>query len=204
MQSGPLGSREFDMNAGVLEQDGIVAGLGDFVAVREARPIALIGIGARTGNELYRAGASHHEKIKKVAAACAAEMRVAEAHDGRIRDVITGAPVPLVVEGVWTELYGAEGKACAGETVAMAPCSDSRVNPAQNIGRLRTLRHGKHRQGQSSRSAERACRLQKGAARNSMHTLDLHGGAGRMNLMHQSTCKAFYASHAGRWMGGQV
>src|ERR1700743_771907 len=109
--------------------------------MREAGAIARIRIGTWAGDELYGAGAGHDEEIEKIAAAGAAQMRVAEAHDGSIRDVVTGAPVPIGVGGVRAELHGAEGHACTGKTVAMTACSDASIDPAKRIGGIGALRN---------------------------------------------------------------
>ena len=73
------------------------------------------------------------EEVKQVAAARAAEMRVAEAHDGVIGDVVPGAPVPAVVEGVGAELHGAEGHRRTGKAVSVTACADHGIDPHERI-----------------------------------------------------------------------
>ena len=73
------------------------------------------------------------EEVEEVAASGAAEMGVAEAHDGGVGDVISGAPVPAVVIGVRAELNCAEGHNRAREAVAMAPGPGSDINQRGGI-----------------------------------------------------------------------
>ena len=133
VEAGALGGGELGADVGVLEQDGVVAGLGGFVVVREARAVAGIGVLPRAGLELDLAGARHDEDVEQVAAAGAAEMGVGEAHDGGVAAVVAGAPVPAIVVGVRAELDGAEGDGGAGKAVAMAAGADDEVDVAGDV-----------------------------------------------------------------------
>ena len=128
-----LGGGELGKDLGVEERDAVVAGADDFIGVGEAGAVALVGVGARAGGELDGAGAGHDEEVEEVAAAGAAEMGVGEAHDAGVGDVITGAPVPVVVPGVGRELDGAEGDGCAGEAVAVTAGADARVDVLKRV-----------------------------------------------------------------------
>ena len=52
MQAGAFGGGELGMDACVLEQNGVVAGLGGFVFMRKARTIAGLRMFAGAGLEL--------------------------------------------------------------------------------------------------------------------------------------------------------
>ena len=133
VEAGAFGGSKLGADVGVLEQHGVVAGLGGFVIVRKARAIAGLGILACAGLELDLAGARHHEDVEQVAAAGAAEMGVGEAHDGGVAAVVAGAPVPAVVVGIRAELDGAEGNGGAGEAVAVAAGADDEVDVAGDV-----------------------------------------------------------------------
>ncbi len=134
MQAGALGGGELGADAVVLEQDGVEAGLGVLVGVIEAGAVAGVGVAARTGDELGLAGAGHDEEVEQIAAAGAAEVGVAEAHDGGVGEMVTGAPVPLIVEGVGAELNGTVGDGGAGEGVAVAAGTDADIDERCGIG----------------------------------------------------------------------
>ncbi len=61
---------------------------------------------------------------------------MAEAHDGVVGDVIAGAPVPLVVKRVGTELDGAKRNARAWKAVAVTASANAGVNELEQV-RLR-------------------------------------------------------------------
>ena len=164
VDAGTLGAGELHLDLGIGKEDGVEAGFRDFGLMREAGAVAGIGVGAGAGHKLDRAGAGHHEEVQQVAAAGAAEMRVAEAHDGGVGDVVAGAPVPPIVEGIGAELHGGEGNAGPGKAVTMAPGADMRIDVAQNVGGGVT-RRGQGRGGKSSRGAKGAGGLEKATAR---------------------------------------
>jgi hypothetical protein len=129
MESGAVGRGQFGVDLVVLEEYGIVARLHVLVGVVEARAVSSVGIFAISRDEVRRTGPGHDEEVKQVAAAGSTEMRVAEAHDGVVRDVVTGTPVPAVIEGVWAELDCPEGHSRAGEAVTMSTSGNARIDP---------------------------------------------------------------------------
>ena len=130
VDAGALGGGEFGAHLWIFQEHGVVAGLGDLIVVREARTVALVRLFAGTRLEFDGACAGHDEEVEQIAAAGAAQVGVAEAHDGGVGDVVAGAPVPAVVEGIGAELEGGERNAGSGEAVAVAAGADARIDPA--------------------------------------------------------------------------
>ena len=137
MQAGALGGGELGVDAGVLEQNGVVAGLGCFVLMRKGGTVAGLRMFTGAGLQLDLAGARHDEDVQQIAAAGPAEVGVGEAHDGAVAAVVAGAPVPAVVIGVRAELHGAEGNGGAGKAVAVSAGADDDVDVAGHVIRRR-------------------------------------------------------------------
>ncbi len=133
VQAGALGGCEFRVDACVLEQNGVVAGLGSFIVVRKTRAIAGLRIFPRAGHQLDLAGARHDENVEQVAAAGSAEVGVGKTHDGSVAAVVTGAPVPTVVIGVRAELDCAERDSGARKAMAVATGADDDVHVAGHV-----------------------------------------------------------------------
>jgi hypothetical protein len=70
----------------VAERDGVIAGLGDFLRVGLAIAIAGLVGGAR--QQLHRAAAGDDQHVHQVGDAGAGQVRVREAHHGRVAVMI--------------------------------------------------------------------------------------------------------------------
>ena len=142
MHARARGGRKLGPHARVVERDGIVAGRGALVA--ETRTVAAVGIIRRAGVEPYLSRRGHHKNVAQIRMARAAEVRMAEAHDGLVavavaRTIFIGALLIYAVHvvgygvGVGAELHRTEGDACPGEGVAHAVGADEGVDI---VGRL--------------------------------------------------------------------
>ena len=138
------GGRKLGPHAAVVERDGIVAGRGALALVAETRTVAAVGIIRRARVELDIPYRRHHQNVAQIRMARAAEVRMAEAHDGLVavavaRTILVGAflilPAHVVGDGVGVgaELHRTEGDACPGEGVAHAVGADEGVDI---VGRL--------------------------------------------------------------------
>ena len=107
--------------------------------VSEALPVAPVGILFRARVQQQRAHLRHDQDVAQVRVARAAQVRMAESHDGVVRMLVSGTivihlahilPVDIVGDGVRlrTELYDAEGCAGAGKRVSHALRADHRVH----------------------------------------------------------------------------
>ena len=105
----------------------------------EARAIACIGLGLCARVEMDVARDGQHHDVAQVGVACAAEVGVAEAHDGAVLVLVAGAVfiharLVLAVDvvrdsvGVGAELHDAEGRAGSWEGVAHAVGADDGVD----------------------------------------------------------------------------
>ena len=128
VQAGTLGGGQLSFDLVVVENDGIVAGLRALIIMGETRAIARAWLIGRTRFRVDRTGAGHQHHIEHVAHAGAAQVVVAKAHDGRVRVVIAGAPIPAAGLGIRTELHHSEGNGGARIGVAVAACSDKHVH----------------------------------------------------------------------------
>ena len=128
VQAGALGRGELDQHATVLERHGVEARYGHFVVMRERSAVAFAGVLPRAGDPLHRADVGDQQHVEKVGCAGAAEVCVAEAHQGGVCVVVAGAPVPAACVGVRAELDGAEGDGGAGIGVAMAAGADADIH----------------------------------------------------------------------------
>jgi hypothetical protein len=81
MNAGAFGGRQFGADVVVLEQDGVVAGLHALIGMIEARTIALLRRSAIARDEFCVSCTGHYKKVEEIAAACTAEVGMAEAHD---------------------------------------------------------------------------------------------------------------------------
>ena len=107
--------------------------------VAVTRTVSGIGSLGGAGVGLYLSGGRHDEDVAKVRVACAAQVCVAEAHDGLVAVLIAGAvlvdlalvaAIHVVRDGVrlGTELDDAEGCAGSGEGVSHAVRADDGVD----------------------------------------------------------------------------
>jgi len=110
-----------------------------FVVMTEARAIASIRVAARARHDLRLSGARHYEKVEQIATAGSAQVSVAEAHNGGVGDVIAGAPVPLIVEGIGAQLNRTEWNSCAWKSVSVAAGADLYIDKRRRIGGGRRL-----------------------------------------------------------------
>ena len=138
------GRRQLGTHAAVVERDGIVARRGALALMAETRTVSAVGIIRRARVELDIPYRRHHQNVAQIRMARAAEVRMAEAHDGLVavavaRTILVGAflilPAHVVGDGVGVgaELHRTEGDACPGEGVAHAVGADEGVDI---VGRL--------------------------------------------------------------------
>ena len=116
---------EFDENVSVVEPNGVVAGRSSFILMLKASGFA-------TGGKpvVY---ARQQQDVAVIRNAGAAEMRVRETVNFRIRVVITGATIPTSEPSIWTELDHAERNDRAWERVAMSAGADEGIDVACEI-----------------------------------------------------------------------
>lgn len=130
-----FGGGEACLDVVIVEDDFIIAGRGFFGGMAVTGTVAAVRSGLRAGVQLDIAGGRHHEHIAKVGMAGAAEMRVAETHNGAVFVLVAGTVfidsglVTLVhvmgnCVGVGAELHDAErctrsGKVCPMPLVPM-------------------------------------------------------------------------------------
>ena len=74
------------------------------------------------------AGIGHDQDIAKVGDAGAIEMVLGKAFYNAVGVMIPRTPVPAFVDIGGTDLYGAEGDACAEENVAVSAGADVRID----------------------------------------------------------------------------
>ncbi len=114
-----FGGGEACLDVVIVEDDFIIAGRGFFGGMAVTGTVAAVRSGLRAGVQLDIAGGRHHEHIAKVGMAGAAEMRVAETHNGAVFVLVAGTVfidsglVTLVhvmgnCVGVGAELHDAE------------------------------------------------------------------------------------------------
>ena len=124
----------------------------------EARAVAAVGIVGGAGMELHLAGEGHQQDVAHVGVAGAAEVGVAEAHDGLVAVLVAGAvvidarlvtAVDVVGDGVrvGTHLHAPEGVARAGEGMPHAVGPDHRVNILGIIALRSSGHHGEEDYG---------------------------------------------------------
>ena len=99
-----LGGGEFRLDVVVAQGDGVIPRLGDLVLMREPGAVPGVGILPRSWIEMRWTDSRHDKNIQQVPDTRAAQVGVAETHDGIVGIVIAGAPVPTGVKGVGTEL----------------------------------------------------------------------------------------------------
>ena len=139
MDAAVRGGGELHEDVVVAEAYLIVAGRGLLGFVAEARAVAAVGVVGGAGIELYLASEGHQQDVAHVGVASAAEVGVAEAHDGLVAVLVAGAvvidarlvaAVDIVGDGVrvGTHLHAPEGVARAREGVSHAVGPDHRVN----------------------------------------------------------------------------
>ena len=163
MNADPLGGRHLRADAIVRQCHGIVSGHACFAVVAEAAAIPSVRIRRRAGIQPDRAGPGHHEDVTEVGMAGAAEMRMAEAYDGRVAVLVSGTV--FIHEGlilavhvvrdrvvVRAELYDAEGCAGPREGMAHAVGADDGVDIVDGaLGGRRDRRHGQHQRGEDNK-----------------------------------------------------
>ncbi len=88
--------------------------------------------------------ARQEQDVAVVTDAGAGQVRVREAEDAVVVEVIAGTSVPAFEARVGAELHHAERHARTGERVAVAAGADERIDVAQRVG-VRTQRHGGQR-----------------------------------------------------------
>ena len=133
------GGGEFCLDAAVGEGNAVVSGRSAFAVMAESGPVPAVGVGCRAGGQLNFSGARHQQYVAKVGMSGAAEMCVAESHDGGVVvlvacTIVIGAwlvfPIDIVRNGVGIggELHTSEGNAGPGEAVSHARGADKWID----------------------------------------------------------------------------
>ncbi len=142
-----FGGGEACLDVVIVEDDFIIAGRGFFGGMAVTGTVAAVRSGLRAGVQLDIAGGRHHEHIAKVGMAGAAEMRVAETHNGAVFVLVAGTVfidsglVTLVhvmgnCVGVGAELHDAERCTRSGKSVPHAVGANDGVDVLdESIGR---------------------------------------------------------------------
>ena len=151
MQARVLGGGEFGKDARLFELDRVVTGMHLLVFMLESLAITTARLVGFTTVKLESACARHKQKIKQIAAAGSAQMRVAEAKQSVLRKMVARTPVPSIggAAGIGAELHHAKGHRSPRIGVTMAAGSQTDVDPRQQI-----LVLGGRRPGNSTLSAQ--------------------------------------------------
>ena len=129
--------REFGKDVVPQQRNAVITGFRHFFASACIAP----GAGSRIGlNAPLGPGGAHnrhHGNVKEVADAGAAQVRMAEADDGRVTVMVAGAPVPRLGDAGGSQLHESERHPCPHKHVAMASGADFRVHISGIVLRLR-------------------------------------------------------------------
>ncbi len=123
---------EFDKNISIVKSNGVIARRSSFILVLKASGFAT---GWKT--VIYK---WQQEDVAVIGDAGAAEMRMAETVDFRIRVVITGATIPTCEPCIRAELDHAERNDRAGECVAVTGSADEGIDVAREISLCEDLK----------------------------------------------------------------
>ena len=151
-----LAGGQFGTYPVVGKGDRVVARLGLFVVMAEAREVAAAGMLDRTGFEMHLAGDRHDQHIAEIGVAGAGEVRVRKTEDGRIVVAVTGGPgvafLARLELRVGAELDHAERDDRARKRVAVAARADERIDR----GECAFSRLGRSRMGASTAQCSEA------------------------------------------------
>ena len=132
------GGGQLGRDAVVLQDDGVVAGLGRLVVVRETGSIPGVRIVLGPRIQLQRARRRHQQHVAEVRVPRAAEVRVGEAEDRCVAVLVARAPAEAALErrrvGLGAELHHAPRHRRPGIGVPLAAGPDERIDVVE--GRL--------------------------------------------------------------------
>ena len=150
---------ELGVDVGFIEEiDGVEAGRGLLVGVREVRAVA--GGGGVAGLERDGSGDGLDEEVAEVGVAGAGEVSVRKAEDDGVLVAVAGGPLVGMLEvvdlRVGRELHHAEGHGGAGKGVAVGAGADEGVDEREpGVGRL--LRGQRECKGEKNEGGSHEC-----------------------------------------------
>ena len=124
--------------------NAVVAGFGDFLAAVCIAPGAASGLVLTAALGCGEAGDRHHGHVKEVADAGSGKVRMAEADDGVVTVMVTGAPVPALRDAGRAQLHEAEGHVGPYENVAVAAGSNFGIHIGSVVFRGHRSAAGSH------------------------------------------------------------
>ena len=137
----------------------------------EARTVAIFGVATVAGDGLCRTCSGHHQEVQQVGATGTAQVRVAEAADVFVGNVVARAMVPAglvvaIIEGVGAQLHHSERHRGAGVSVSVASRADLDLDVIRYVGvrgraRARSQDLGSHILQQSHCSRNRRSSAKK-------------------------------------------
>ena len=133
VDSGPLGGGQFGFDFVVLQKHRVVARFGVFLVVRKTRAVPFLRAFERSGNDADGTRPGHHQQVEHIPDPRAAQVRVAESHDGAVGDVVTGAAVPPDVVRIRGQLRHPERDGSPGECMAVPAGSEKHVYESGGI-----------------------------------------------------------------------
>ena len=134
MKGYAFGGGELDLYVMVLQPDRVIIRPGDLLAMRVMGGITRSRISLGTCLCPYRTGIRHDQDIAKIGDTGAVEMVLSKTFDDAVGVMVTGTPVPALVDVAGANLYGAEGNAGTEKDMAMTAGADVRVYIRKDAG----------------------------------------------------------------------
>ena len=128
MHAGATRRREFDKYILVVELYRVVAGLGCFVSMIEARGVAFARVIAIDGVQIRLANSWHEENVTIIGDTCTAEMRVTESVDDVVGVMVAGAAVPTRKTCIRAQLDHTEGHDRPWKCVTVSASADEWID----------------------------------------------------------------------------